>query len=292
MTSVIAWIAVDQRAPSALYLASDSRFTWSQTDSDGKKTIQRKWEYGRKLFASRKYPDIFGYYGDVLFPTQVLSQLTDLIDSDLLFETSDSYKSKLSKIMSFLRKVSHGYPLDIKTSSSILYCTRQDKDQTTSLSSTFHIAKISWLANNDWDIKWLHIPEKSGFIDIFGTGQNYIREWAERWAGSAQGGTSRSIFSAFCDALEDEQKKDPFSGGAPQLVGIHRKGTGKYFGVIYQNNRYFLGLPVEKSPNPNHISWFNDLLEISDGKTKKRKKEAQKHQDILGIGDDKTFTLK
>ena len=86
------------------------------------------------------------------------------------------------------------------------------------------------------------------------------------------------MFSAFCDAIE--LAKDSRSGGAPQLVGIHRKGNAKYFGVVNKNKRYFLGLPVSNPENPNNINWFNDIFEIANGKTKKRQAGVQKHKDI------------
>jgi hypothetical protein len=55
---------------------------------------------------------------------------------------------------------------------------------------------------------------------------------------------------------------------------------GKCFGIIYQSKRYFLGLPIKQAINPEKIEWFNDLFEVTNGKTKKKKSKAQRHQDI------------
>ena len=38
----------------------------------------------KKVFASKKYPEIFGYAGDVLFPSIVLEQIIELIDAGVL----------------------------------------------------------------------------------------------------------------------------------------------------------------------------------------------------------------
>ncbi len=109
MTSLVAWIAVDSRSPASIYLVSDSRISWgSQT-----------WDYGRKLFASRNYPEILGYYGDVLFPSQVLGRLIDLIDLNLLFNADDLPSHKWEKILSVIQKSFKGYP-DEKSASGTL----------------------------------------------------------------------------------------------------------------------------------------------------------------------------
>ena len=60
MTSLLAWVGVDSRHLSSIYLASDSRISWGDVAN---------WDFGRKLFASTKYPEIIGYVGDVLFPS-------------------------------------------------------------------------------------------------------------------------------------------------------------------------------------------------------------------------------
>jgi hypothetical protein len=70
MTSLVSWIGVDSLAPASIYLASDSRISWGN---------RLTWDYSRKLFASRNHPEILGYFGDVLFPSQVLGQLIDLV---------------------------------------------------------------------------------------------------------------------------------------------------------------------------------------------------------------------
>jgi hypothetical protein len=89
MTTLFSWLSVDNRGPSSIYIVSDSRITWG---SSGK-----RWDSGRKVFAT-KSADIFGYCGEVLFPSLVLSQLGDLIDRDILWSSDCAAENRHSKI--------------------------------------------------------------------------------------------------------------------------------------------------------------------------------------------------
>lgn len=65
MTAFLSWVGVDHRGPASLYLASDSRISWTDNEV-------RSWDRGRKVFACSRTPDVLGYVGDVLFPSLVL----------------------------------------------------------------------------------------------------------------------------------------------------------------------------------------------------------------------------
>src|SRR5436309_1944374 len=95
MTTLISWIAVDQHAPSALYLASDSRISWGSQ--------RARWDAGRKLFLCRKYPEIFGYAGDVVFPSLVIGQVADACDAGLLFTDYDGADQRHKKVVGAIR---------------------------------------------------------------------------------------------------------------------------------------------------------------------------------------------
>jgi hypothetical protein len=266
MTSFVAWVAVDNRAPSSVYFASDSRLS----------TDTWQWDFGRKLFASQTYPDILGYVGDAFFPSQILGQIIDLIDLGVLFNSKDDVEQKLDKIKFFLYQVAGKYPF--LSGVCIYYCSRFDKGGTPSLRSTFRMYRL-WWRDNQWQSERIGIPtRKSGAITIDGSGKIEIESAINIWKQSPHKDTSRSIFSAFCDALE--KGGDLRSGGAPQLAGIHRKGNGKYFGIVNHKKRFFLGLPVHNLESPNKLNWFNDIFEVTDGATKKRQPDAQKHLDL------------
>ena len=85
--------------------------------------------------------------------------------------------------------------------------------------------------------------------------------------------TSRSVFSSFCDALDSGG--DKHSGGAPQMIGLYRQKAGRSFGIIYNDKRYFEGLPVSDTGQADGIEWRNRRFEICDGATMQRRKEAQ-----------------
>lgn len=267
MTSFVAWIGVDSRAPASIYLASDSRISWTKNDP-----LNCHWDYGRKLFASTKYPEILGYYGSVVFPSHVLAQIMDLIDSDLLFQESYEPQKKLQLILSIVRRSFKHYPLQNDEPFTIVYCTRESDN----MFSVFHTARIDWSKQKGWKHSWLETPSRSDVILTGGSGTQSINHWYERWKKTSEKGTSRSVFSAFCDSLNSGE--DKYSGGAPQIVGIYRTGPAKTFGVIYESKRYIFGINVDKSDSLAQIEWRNSLFERCDWKTKKRFSGAQNHK--------------
>ena len=105
MTSLIVWTGVDSRAPASIYIASDSRLSWGNRDIG---------DFGRKVFASHRYPDILGYYGEVLFTSQVLGQVLNLIDTDSLFEADSSAELKFEAISTIIRQAHSTYPQQMR----------------------------------------------------------------------------------------------------------------------------------------------------------------------------------
>ena len=145
------------------------------------------------------------------------------------------------------------------------------------------MSTLSWKRYEGWTEKrWIDLPEKSGIIDVFGSGEEVINKWYSYWSKTRQGRTSRSVFSAFCDALQSGEDKR--SGGAPQLVGVYRKGAAESFGIIYKNNRYLFGLPVDVSDNLDAVEWRNSLFERCDWRTMKPLEGAQRHSRPRGLG--------
>ena len=75
MTSLAVALAVDQRGPAALYIITDSRFSWGPG---------AHWDAGQKTFASIRTPDIFGFCGDAFFPPAIIHQVIELINRGVL----------------------------------------------------------------------------------------------------------------------------------------------------------------------------------------------------------------
>lgn len=151
------------------------------------------------------------------------------------------------------------------------------------MQSQFDVSAISWDAKTGWKQEFFPMPTTSGIIKAWGSGQGAVDKWYQRWLSTRQGSrTSRSVFSAFCDALAAGE--DSFTGGAPQLVGLYRQGMGETFGVIFAGSRYVLGIPSQDLPLANPIEWRNALFERCDGQTMQRLDEAQRHSRPQGLG--------
>lgn len=256
MTTLISWLGVDSRSPSSIYLASDSRISWG-----GKQC----WDTGRKLFASRTMPEIFGYCGDVTFPIQVLGQIIEQIDNGLLFAIDEKYKSKLNKIFLLIKNSFLALPLEQQRNFEILYVSRISSR----MSAKFLISRIYLTKNKKIEIENLVTPKKSDLIIRSGSGETAMKHSYNEWVDSIKKDpenrtrTSRNIFSAFCDSLI--RKENPLSGGSPQLVGLYRVGVAKTIGIIYEGKRYLNGQEVKNHIQLDNVEWRNILFERCGG---------------------------
>ena len=94
MTLLASWIGVDNKKngpkPCSLYIVSDSRISWPNGN---------KYDNYKKVFGMKNHPDVFGFCGDVLFPSIVLGQLIPQIDAGLLITDSDDSITKNDKVL-------------------------------------------------------------------------------------------------------------------------------------------------------------------------------------------------
>jgi len=264
MTSLASWIGIDSRGPSSIYIVSDSRISW------GDNAI---WNCGRKVFASRTTPEIFGYCGDVLFPSMFLGQIVDAISAGQFRDIVDPYV-RAEKLLRYAQCGREGFPVISKQDSfSILYCSRTGMGMDTH----FRAFLIGYSSCDDsWSLDEQEIPQKSGKIIVLGTGSRAVNDWDQRWSGSSQGGTSRAFFSAFCDSLASGS--DSRTGGAPQLVGIRRTLPAEHYGVIWDGHRYLLGLRITDEDTCHGVTeWRNALFERCDFSTMAAMSSAQRH---------------
>lgn len=261
MTTLISWVAVDQRQPSAIYLASDSRFTWSD---------KKNWDVGKKLYASTKYPEVFGFCGDVLFPAQILDKLCNKIDFEHVLSSEMVFEEKLEIVREFISESFSSYPRNARESFEIQYISRSGSG----MKSQFHIGIISWSGQGDIDEEALNIPAASGLIRSSGSGKKPLSNWYYRWKKSDITDTSRSVFGAFCDSLSSDE--DPLSGGSPQLIGLYRVGPPRMIGVVWKGEKYISGSPIQAGKCPAGIEWHNELFERCDPITLQPKKNAQR----------------
>jgi hypothetical protein len=273
VTTLLSWTGVDTHGPASIYIASDSRISWG---------ISNTWDVGRKVFASKARPEIFGYCGSVFFPIQVLGQLVELIDNEIFFLEDESFENKLEKVRVAIENSYNNLPVSQKGSCRILYASRVGLK----MRSSFHVAEIK-ISEAGVISKVIPLPEQSGIIVSAGSGKASLNSWHEEWVGRPDkdpyqsGRTSRNVFSAFCDSLL--AKGDLFSGGAPQLVGLYRNGSANSFGVIHNNKRFLNGVEVVDVNFMNNIEWRNSLFERCCGDSMQILKKAQRQPKLNGI---------
>lgn len=265
MTTILSWISIDARGPSGIYIVADSRITWGSASS--------RWDSGRKVFACRS-ADIFGYCGEVLYPTLVLGQLGDLVDRGLLWDPSVDANERHTKFFDYL-KISFGRRHNApEYDFTIVHCARDGQG----LKGSFHIWKVSYRAKfRDWIDEPVDFgnPNKSMVLLQLGSGRKALDREITTWAAGSQGGTSRSIFSAFCDSLEKGQ--DPLSGGIPQIVSLDRRNGGQVIGFVAEGTRYLYGLPIQALPELDSIMWVDALFQRMSPETLTLLPQAQRH---------------
>jgi hypothetical protein len=260
MTSLLAWVGVDSRSPASCYLASDSRISWEQNTY---------FDCGRKLFTCAHSADLFGYCGDVLFPSLLLSQISELIDRQSI---AGEAIMRHAVLLSIAKASFENYPEAQRRAFTILHCARNS----TGMSSSFHLWRTDWNPTASWSDQEIDLPTRSALILAVGSGKNAVESDDDLWRRSDVGRTSRAVFSAFCDSLQSG--KDRRSGGAPQLAGLYRTGAGENFGTIYRGARFLLGVPMTMvEADLMDVEWRNELFERCDGSSMKRLQDAQRH---------------
>ena len=206
-----------------------------------------------------------------MFPSQVLAQIVEHIDAGLFFKVDETPQGKSEKIFSSLKNSFVGYPIQQASQVSVLYCTRQNVGK----KPIVYAWSISWKAGK-WEMNLLpFLPTTSALLFAMGSGEMTLRKFYDKWNNSEIGNTSRNVFSAFCDALKSGG--DPRSGGAPQLVGLYREGAARSFGVIFNNERYLFGLPVNLDAEWENVEWRNELFERCNAESKTVLEGAQRH---------------
>lgn len=271
MTLLVSWVGVDTHGIASAYIAADSRVSWGEVAN---------FDHGRKVFAFRRSPDILGYCGDVLFPTMVLSQITEMADRGLLFSPKATCKERFEAIKEKLVQQFHSYPRMVEgITARMLQVLHISRDPINNME--FSCWLIEWNRNSGWSGRSMPMPTKSGILFSLGSGASEFSQDFDRYAKGPDHGTSRSVFHCFCDTLFNIKNKH--CGGAPQLVGIYRKPESPAitYGIIRDKKRYFLGVPIDEDVDLGSVEWRNDLFELCDGLTMKRLLEAQPQPDYL-----------
>jgi hypothetical protein len=263
MSLVIGWIGFDKK-PSSLYFAADSRISWPD---------KSKWDNAQKVFALPITDEIFGYCGDVLFPTQILSQITQLAQTGALFAPKEHPEDRVKTYLKLLEKAIESYPQDkFAEPFHVLYAVAYE--------GQLFCYKISSQArSSQFILTPLPIPHDCSAVIGEPLGSSgaikYLKSLFTRGKGAWTGKELKSyeIFQAFHMTLTDSG--DAAIGGAPQAVSLYDNGEAKLYGVFYKENKYILGMNGNYLMIPNEISWRNESFEICDAQTGKRKQDAQ-----------------
>ena len=271
MTLLASWIGIDTHGPTSAYIVSESRFVWDSS---------RHFDYGKKVFASKSYPEIFGYAGDVLFPSIVLSQILEMIDSGLIFDKNMSCDQKNKIVYEKLCYSFSKYP-DVCGNNPI-QIIHLSRDTCFKGYPSFHHYLMTWSRTSGGKHIEYPIPEKSVLVHVLGSGSNeFNKNYYDRYQHSKNRFTSRNVFHCFIDTLKNIT--DEHCGGAPQLVGIYRKPCtfGCEYGIIYNRRRYFLGMEIPKDAFFAKVEWRNGFFELCDGEKRKKFDSAAKQNDPL-----------
>jgi hypothetical protein len=262
---LVSWVAVDSRSDSSLYIVSDSRVT------DGHGRVN---DHARKLYACCTQPHIFGYVGWCDYPRAALERLVEAIDNGL-FTDADNLSIRQTKIFAFLKEsllaaLRREQPV-YAAPFSIVHGARKGSG----LQSEFWLWILDWVPGKGWHIQTRRTKsQRSRLLFSSGSGQRDLRRLVRVWQKSDAANTSRSMFSAFCDALV--ATSDPSTGGAPQLVGLFRKGPGRSFAVVYRKSRYLAGRKVDPVEVDEKLFCPNDLFERVDIASTNRLPHAQR----------------
>ena len=281
MSTLVSWVAYDQRAPASAYIATDSRVT---STSDG-----HVWDSVRKCFASRQHPDIFGFVGDVQFPSLVLSQLVDSLDSGHLVESGANLEVRQKATVARLERALRERPKEWSLGEfTVLHVGRNSCELDSSFQSnimkysngSLELMTKTSLDGGDVlkfgaaDVRAMDRPE------VEGAGAADFQAAHEAWSKSSEKHTSRAVFSALCSAIENGE--NPTVGGPPQLVGLYRKWGGQILGVVWNDSATVLGQVID-----THLSepgdFRNSLFERVD-QTGRLIEGAKEH---LSINDTK-----
>jgi len=257
MTSLAAWVGIDSRSIASLYIASDSRLSWSKEKST--------WDFGLKVFASQDAADVFGYWGDVLVPSMILPHISGPGALDGSKDSSARHHLLVNSLESALNTM----PSRHRAPFGVIHGSRTDEGR----DAVFRLWHTRWNYTDGWiDGEAALVADPKPLISQ-GTGASFVDRDAKSWSDALGKNVSRSIFSGFCDSLMSGS--DALSGGAPQLVGLYRKWNGQQFGIVYKGQRFFRAATAS-TLGAKDIEWRNELFERCDPLTGKRLTKGQR----------------
>ena len=268
MTSLAAAIARDSRGPCALYILTDSRITWIEPTE--------RWDAGRKTFGSATSADVFGYCGDAYFMPMALGQILNMAACGALDLATESAKERHSVILKQLKNSLGRIATKHVLSMTVFHGARQGKG----MKSIFRLWRSTYNPQTKrWSDIELSVADRSYLAEIDGSGKATVKKFEAKTNKTAASGTSRAAIHAFCKSLRSGE--DPFTGGAPQMVGLWRMGTARQFGYYWKRRFFISGMECVDSTGRKNIDWFNEFFERCDPETGRRRQGSADHRTSL-----------
>lgn len=248
LTSFLAWLAADKSRKSGLYFASDSRVTF--TGGSFRDNCV-------KLFCPSTSPDIFGMLGDdITFPLKALPTICTKIDQGQIPPgLATSMYGRIQWVLDDLNATKKSQPGG--GDFTIFHASRNKYGAKSTFALTRHrfVGKSGIWVSDEYDLE----SPQSHAIQFDGSGQAYISA-AVNPLTSSIGSVSRVHFEGFCKALKSPCP-DPFSGGAPQLLGLGSSGVGRHYGVQTQGSTFFRGVSASFSSVPKGTQWRDEAFQ-------------------------------
>jgi hypothetical protein len=245
MTTLISWVtykAGQVSIPNSIYIVSDSRISWGRHEAH--------WDGGRKVFTCRIEAHMFGYCGDVVFPSLVLAQIVSAIDNGVLFRSNASAEEKHEGVYTSLRKSFQRRRDTPDRDFWILHALRMGENAT----RKFSVRQISYdCKQKEWQSTPLAIPTQTGIIAMLGSGKASVKKYVDRWIASDVGARSSAFFSGFCDALFSAE--DKHSGGMPQIGALNPGSHAQIIGFRNGDAHYLHGLELIPVKTLHRIKW-------------------------------------
>jgi hypothetical protein len=264
MTLIVSWIGVDDKKEgkeiASIYLASDSRYTWGNT---------AKFDNGIKVFGSTRHPEIFGFCGDVIFPSIILGQIIPQIDNGIILNDEDTAEIKNTKIFRYIQSSLETYPKEfLREPFTILHATRFKKH--------FKLFKMSFGGDNLLKNQEIELPNTSTKVFSGGSGSSEFDNNWWKWESEKHNNcrTSRAVYHCLSQTLRTI--KDPQTGGYPQIVGLYRIENTRLFGIIEDGKKYIYGKESSEDINSSTIEWRNENFERMNPETLKIFEGAQR----------------
>jgi hypothetical protein len=274
MTSLVCWATYregEAEIPSSIYMVSDSRITWGAP--------KRHWDGARKVFGCRIEPHIFGYCGDVVFPSLVISQIVSAIDNGVLFPKGATAEVIHEIVVASLKESFRRRHETPDQDFSILHALRIGRDDTRKF-SIWHITYDS--KRKEWNSSRSTIPRQTDTIAVLGSGKMSVEKYMRIWRASSAWGRSAAIFSGFCDALFSAE--DRYSGGMPQIGALNPGSHAQIIGFVDDDGALYLhGLRVISVETMRRIRWFDRHFEDHDPLTNQLRKDARRYPRPKGL---------